>query len=217
MDKGGESKMKTQMNTVRLLGAAQVIYFVGFLITRLILEAAVGSGSISDILVHIAANPTLMRISSLVALGVSLATVVLGVLYYVVFSKEYKIIALVALGCFLVAAITFAVGMIGANALIPLGQEFVEAGAPEASHFQTLGDLFYNGIHKRGAEIQTSFSILGFVLVNYLLYRSGYIRRALSIWGLAAAFLALIPALLQLYEPGFFPAAEILGLPFLPY
>jgi hypothetical protein len=170
-----------------------------------------------DILVNVSRNPTLMRISNLAALGLSLATVVLGVLYYIVFNKEYKIIALVALGCFLVAAITFTLGTIGANALIPLSQKFVEAGAPEASCFQTLGDFLYNGVNKRGFDIQSSFSILGFVLVNYLLYRSGYIRRALSIWGLAAAFLALIPALLQLYEPDSFPAAQILGLPFAPY
>jgi hypothetical protein len=209
--------MNTDKNTVRLLGAAQVIYFVGFLITGGFLLAAVGSGSISDILVNVSRNPTLMRISNLAALGLSLATVVLGVLYYIVFNKEYKIIALVALGCFLVAAITFTVGTIGANALIPLSQKFVEAGAPEDSYFQTLGDFLYNGVNTRGGEIQSSFSILGFVLVNYLLYRSGYIRRALSIWGLAAAFLALIPAVLRLYEPGFFPAAEILGLPFAPY
>jgi hypothetical protein len=212
-----EERINTEMNTVRLLGAAQVIYFVGFLITGVFLVAAVGSGSISDILVNVSKKPTLMRISNLVALGLGLATVVLGVLYYIVFNKEYQIIALVALGCFLVAAITFTVGTIGANALIPLSQKFVEAGAPEASYFQTLGDFLYNGVHKRGSDIQTLFSILGFLLVNYLLYTSGYIPRALSIWGLAAVFLALIPALLQLYEPDFFPPAQILGLPFVPY
>jgi hypothetical protein len=40
--------MNTDKNTVRLLGAAQVIYSVGFLITGGFLLAAVGSGSISD-------------------------------------------------------------------------------------------------------------------------------------------------------------------------
>jgi hypothetical protein len=209
--------MNIETNTVRLLGVAQVIYFVGFLITGVFFVAAVGSGSISDILVNIPKNPSLMRVSNLAALGLSFATVVLGVLYYVVFNKEYKIIALVALGCFLVAAITFTVAKIGANALIPLSQEFVEAGSPEASYFQTLGDFLYNGVDKRGSDIHTLFSILGFLLVNYLLYISRYIPSALSIWGLVAVFLALIPALLQLYEPDFLPAAQILGLPFAPY
>ena len=209
--------MNPDINTVRLLGAAQVIYFVGFLITGVFFAGAVGSGSISDILVNISKNPNLMRISNLAALGLSLATVVLGVMYYVVFNNEYEIIALVALGCFLVAAITFTVGKIGANALIPISQKFVEAGSPEASYFQTLGDFLYNDVDKRGTDIHTLFNILGFLLVNYLLFISGSIPRALSIWGLVAVILALIPALLQLYKADFLPTAQILAIPFAPY
>jgi hypothetical protein len=216
--------MNTDMNTVRLLGAAQVMVFVGIMIMGGFLASAVGSfgpavgsGSISDILVNISKNPTRMRISNLFALGVSLAIIAMGVLYYVVFYKEYKIIALVALVCFLVAAITLTVTKIGTNALIPISQEFVEAGAPEASYFQTLGDFLYNGVDKRGYEIYVLFNILGFLLVNYLLYISGYIPRALSIWGLVAVCLILIPTVLTLYDREFLPGAMILALPFAPY
>ena len=209
--------MNTDMNTVRLLGAAQLIVIVGALIADRLLASAVGSGSISDILVNISKNLTRMRISNLVALGQSLAIVVLGVLYYTVFNKQYNIIALVALGCFLVAAITSAVGKIGANALIPLSQEFVEAGAPEPSYFQTLGDFLYNGVDRRGYELQMLFTGLGFLLANYLLYITGYIPRAISIWGLVAICMLLIPTVLQLYDREFLPFAMILALPYAPY
>jgi uncharacterized membrane protein len=209
--------MNPDVNTVRLLGATQVIYFVGFLITGAFFTGAVGSGSISDILVNISKNPSLMRISNLAALGLSFVTVVLGVLYYVVFNKEYEIIALVALGCFIVAAIIFSIGKIGANALIPISQQFVEQGSPETSYFQMMGDFLYNGVDKRGSDIHTFFSILGFLLVNYLLFISGSIPRALSIWGLVAVILALIPTLLQLYKADFLPTAQLLALPFAPY
>jgi hypothetical protein len=209
--------MNTDMNTVRLLGAAQVMVFVLILISGGFLASAVGSGSISDILVNISKNSTRMRISNLVALGYSLAVIAMGVLYYVVFYKEYKIIALVALGCFLVAAITFTVTKIGTNALIPLSQEFIEAGAPEASYFQTLGDFLYNGVEKRGFELNVLFNILGFLLTTYLLYISGYIPRAISIWGLVALFLALIPGLLQLYDREFLPGLMILVIPYAPF
>lgn len=209
--------MNTDMNIVRVLGATQLVVIIGALITDRLLASAVGSGGISDILVNISKNLNRMRISNLAALGLSLITVVLGVLYYVVFNKEYEIIALVALGCFIVAAIIFSIGKIGANALIPISQQFVEQGSPETSYFQMMGDFLYNGVDKRGSDIHTFFSILGFLLVNYLLFISGSIPRALSIWGLVAVILALIPTLLQLYKADFLPAAQILALPFAPY
>lgn len=209
--------MNIEMNTVRLLGAAQVMVFVTIMIMGGFLASAVGSGSISDILVNISKNPSRMRIANLLALGESLAVIAMGVLYYVVFYKEYKIISLVALVCFSVAAITFTVTKIGTNALIPISQQFVEAGAPEASFFQTLGDFLYNSVDKRGFEVYGLFNVLGFLLTNYLLYISGYIPRAISIWGLAALFLALIAALLQLYDRDAFPRAMLLNIPYAPY
>jgi hypothetical protein len=209
--------MNTDVNTIRFLGAAQLIVIVGSLITERLLASAVGSGSISDILVSVSENLFRMRISNLVALGQSLAIVVLGVLYYIVFNRQYKIIALVALGCFLAAAITMTVGKIGANALIPLSQKFVAAGAPEPSYFQTLGDFLYYGVDRRGNDIHMLFTAVGLLLVNYLLYTSGYIPRAISVWGLAAICLLLIPVLLGLYDRDFFPLAMILAIPYAPY
>ena len=209
--------MNTDINTVRLLGAAQLIVIVGALITDRLFASAVGSGGISDILVNISKNLTRMRISNLAALGQSLAIVVMGVLYYIVFYKEYKIIALVALGCFLVAAIATTVSKIGANALIPLSQEFVEAGAPASSHFQTLGDFLYFGVDRRGIELYGVFISLGFLLANYVLYVSRSIPRVISIFGLVAICLLLIYQVLQLYDREFLPGAAILGLPYAPY
>jgi hypothetical protein len=209
--------MNIEMNIIRLLGAVQLIVFGFGMLGGLLLASAVGSGSSSDILVNISKNLARMRISSLAALGQTLAIIAMGVLYYVVFYKEYKIISLVALGCFLIAAVAMVVSKIGANALIPLSQEFVEAGSPEPSYFQTLGDFLYNGVDRRGYELQMLFTGLGFLLVNYLLYISGYIPRAISIWGLVAICLLLIPTVLALYDREFLPGAMILAIPYAPF
>ncbi len=115
--------MDIDMNTVRLLGAAQLLVFVAAMLSEPLLKSVVGSGSISDILVNISKNVTLIRISNLLALVDSLGTVVLAVLFYIVFHRQYEIIALVALGFFLAHAITRAVSKIGAYALIPLSQD----------------------------------------------------------------------------------------------
>jgi len=209
--------MNADMNTVRLLGVAQVMIIVGYFISEALQASAVGSGSISDILVNISKKITLMRISNLAAMGQTLVIIALGVLYYVVFYKEYQIIALMALGCFLVAAISTVVSKIGTYALIPLSQEFVEAGTPEPSYLQTLGDFLYNGVDRRGIEIYGLFMYLGFLLANYLLFISKSIPRPLAIFGLVAICLILMYQVLRLYDPEFLPGAFILAIPYVPY
>jgi hypothetical protein len=192
--------MNTSKNTIRLLGAAFLIVFVASMLSGSLLNAAIGSGSISDNLVNISNNLTLMRISILVELVTSIGIVVLAVLLYVVLHKQNKIIALVALGWWLAEAITLAVSKIGAFALIPLSLEYVKAGAPDSSYFQTLGDFFYYGVDRQGWAIHMLFFCLGGILWYYLFHRSRYIPRVLSVWGLAAVSLVSINVMLVLFD-----------------
>jgi hypothetical protein len=85
-------------NTARLLGAAFLICWVASFLSGNLLTSAIGSGSISDILVNISDNLALLRISILLDLGNGIGTVVVAVLLYVVLHKQNKIISLVALG-----------------------------------------------------------------------------------------------------------------------
>jgi len=191
--------MNSDKNTPRLLGAAFLIVFVASVLSGSLLTSVVGSGSISDILVNISDNLTLMRTSIVVGLATSIGIVVLAVLLYIVLHKQNKIIALVALGWWLAEAITLAVSKIGAFALIPLSLEFVEAGAPEPSYYQTLGDFLYYGVDRLGYDIHMLFYCLGGILWFYLFYRSRYIPRVLSVLGLAIESLALIGMVLVLF------------------
>jgi hypothetical protein len=208
--------MNPDMNTIRLLGAAQLIVFVASMLSERLLASIVGSGKISDILVNIPKNPTRMRISNVVALVNSCAIVVLGGLFYAVFNQQYKIIALVALGCFMAEATTLAVSKIGTLALIPLSQQYAEAGAPEPSYFQTLGHFLYHGLDRRGYDIHMLFFCVGAMLWYYLFYVSRHIPRALSVWGLASVGLLAIPVLLVLYDRKFLPFG-VVGLLYAPF
>jgi hypothetical protein len=207
-----EENLNVDMNTIRLLGAAQLFVFVAGLVSEQLIKSVVGSGSISDILVNIYQKISLVRISNLIALINCLAIVTLGVLFYIVLNEENKTLALVALGCFLAEAITLAVSKLGAYALVPLSQEFVAVGSPESSYFQTLGDFLYNGLDRRGYDIHMLFFCLGGIFWYYLLYISGNIPQILSIWGLVAVSLLTIPVLLALLDREYLPAM-ILGLP----
>ena len=208
--------MNTEMSAIRLLGAAQLVVFVASMVSERLLASVVGSDPIASILLNISKNPTRMRISNLVALLNSLAIIVLAVMFYIVFYKQYRIIALVALVCFVAEAIVLAVGKTGAYGLIPLSQEFVEAGAPEPSYFQTLADFLYHGLDRLGYDIHMLFFCLGGILWYTLLYSSRLVPRPLALWGLVAVCLLTIPVLLMLYRRGSTPWM-VLGLPYAPF
>jgi len=192
--------MNSDNNIPRLLGAAFLIVFVTSIFSNTLLSLTIGSGSISDSLASISNNLTQMRISILLELITSVGIVVLAVLLFVVLQKQNKNIALVALGWWLAEAIILAVSKIGAFALIPLSQEYVKAGAPDSSYFQTLGNFFYYGVDRQGWAIHMLFFCLGGILWYYLFYRSKYIPRVLSVWGIVGVSLVLINILLILFD-----------------
>ncbi len=191
--------MNTSKNTVRLLGAAFLFVIVAFSLYDLLISSVVGSGSMSDILVNISDNLTLMRLGSVFGLVTSAGIIVLAALLYMVLNKQNKIIAFVALGWWLAEAITLAVSTIGTFALIPLSLEFVEAGAPAASHFQTLGNFLYSGVFQQANNIHMLFYCMGGILWFYLFYRSKYIPRVISVFGLVIESLGLIGMVLEFF------------------
>ena len=209
--------MDVDINTVRLLGAAQLLVFISAVLSERLHASVVGSNGISDMLVNISKHVTRMRISNLLALVESLATVVLAVLFFIVFNKQHEIIALVAFGFFLVEAVTQAVRQIGGYALIPLSKEFVDMGAPEHTYVQTLGDFLHFGIERQGYHIHNLFFCSGAMLWYYLFLESGYIPQALSLWGLVAVSLLLVPVLLQLNNRGFTHPIMVVGLLYVPF
>ena len=102
------------------------------------------------------------------------------------------------------------VGSISLLTLLTLSQEFVEAGAPGASYFQTLGIVLLairDWAFLIGSGLMWSLSAL---ILNVLLYQSKLVPRWLSVWGLAGAALSLAN-----YLPQFFgiDSIEILFLP----
>ena len=208
--------MNVDGNTVRLLGVAQLLVFVASFLSEQLLKSAVGAGSISDKLVNISKNLSKMRLSNVFALANSVAIIVLGALFYVVLNDQNQSIALVALGLYLAEAITVAVSKLGAFALMPLSQQFVQAGAPEPSYFQTLGEWLYDGLDRRGYDIHMLFFCLGAVLWYYLLYTSALVPPGLSLWGLVAVSLMTIPMVLVLYDRRFLPLV-VVALLYAPY
>jgi hypothetical protein len=194
--------MIAEKNAPRLLGAVFLIVAVASLISGLLLMSVIGSGSISDNLVNVAHQPTLMRLSSLGELVTSSGIVALAGLLYIVLRKQNKIIALVALGCWLAEAIFLALSQIGTFALLPLSLDFVQAGAPQHAFYQTLGSFLYNSVYSQGYTIHMWFYCLGGLLWYSLFYTSKYIPRVISLWGLLAVSVGFIGIVFQLLGYG---------------
>jgi len=206
--------MNTQKSAPRLLGAAFLLVAVVSLSSGLLLSSIVGSGSISDILVHVSHQGTLLRLGSLGELVTSAGIVALAGLLYSVLYTQHKLIALVALGCWLAEAISLAFSQIGTLALLPVSLDFVQAGAPVHSSYQTLGAFLYNGVYNQGITIHMWFYCLGGMLWYALFYTSKYIPRVISLWGLLAVSVALVGIVLQLLG---YEVSILVFLPILPF
>ncbi len=72
--------------------------------------------------------------------------------------------------------------------LTVLSQEYIKAGAPDASYFQTLGTLLLNGNDSISTISQIVFS-LGALMFYSLFYQSKLIPRWISGWGFIAIIL----------------------------
>jgi len=206
--------MNREKNAPRLLGAAFLFVAVVSLSSGLLLSSVVGSGSISGMLVNISHQQTLMRLSSLGELVTSSGIVVLAALLYLVLRKQNKMIALVALGCWLAEAIFLAISQLGALALLPVSLDFVQAGAPVHSSYQTLGAFLYAGVNNQGIMIHMWFYCIGGMLWYALFYTSKSIPRVISLWGLLAVSVAFVGIVLQVLG---YDVSIFVFLPILPF
>jgi len=191
--------MISEKHAPRLLGAAFLFVFFASLFSNVLLTSVVGSGSLSDGLLNVADQLTRVRLSVLGQMLTASGIVVLAVLLYVVLSRVNRILALVALGWWLAEAITLALIQLGVLALIPLSLDFVRAGAPGESFHQGLGQFLYYGMAKQGMTIHMWFYCIGGLLWYAMFFRSRYIPRVISLWGLVAVVLALGAAVFQLF------------------
>jgi Domain of unknown function (DUF4386) len=91
------------------------------------------------------------------------------------------------------------IGMtVGWLALIALGLEYVKAGAPAESYFQTLGTLVLAGNEAMSTVLIIVFSLNALMLYT-IFYQSKLIPRWISLWGFIAILLHLTTAFLLLF------------------
>ena len=145
------------------------------------------------------------------------ASASIAISLYPVLKKHNQSLSLGAVGFRLLEAVSYIVGIILLILLLSLSQEFVQAGAPTSSYFQTLGVVLLAGYHwasYRGGPAGFFFRRYDVLLV---FYKTKLVPRWLSVWGLIGAALHTLSSLLVMFNIiGAFSTAQIvLNLPFI--
>ena len=195
----------------RWLGAAFVAQFTTSLAAEA-LSSPILTGNISAAMVRITHNVVQIRVAIVLYLATCVGIIVMTSLLYMVLRGRSRTVALVALVLWLAEVMMIAVGAIALYALLPLSADFVNAGAPSTSYYETLGALF------RGltGDLSMLFFSLGAFLWYGLFFTSRLVPRALSVWGLLAMLLVLAGTMPLVWDSSLnVPFA--LDIPYLPF
>jgi Domain of unknown function (DUF4386) len=153
-----------------------------------------------DFLIKVSANENQFMKAALFVLTMGLALAMVPVMLFPIFKKYNEAIALgyvVFRGA--LETVTYIAMVITWLFLLILSQEYVKAGAPDASYFQTLGTLLLKGNELISTVLIIVFS-LGALMLYYLFYRSKLIPRWISVWGFIAIILHLVTGFLILFH-----------------
>ncbi len=191
-----KEKTNTNRKTAVIVG---VLFIIGTVSG--ILSAVITGPILNDpyYLRKVAANENQIIIGALFVLIMGFALAMVPVMLFPIFKKQNEVLALGAVlfrGA--LEAVTYIAIVISWLLLIIVSQEFVKAGAPDASYFQTLGTLLQQAGEGVNQILAIVFSI-GALMIYYLFYQSRLIPRWLSGWGLIGAILYLSVPLLGLF------------------
>ncbi len=149
-------------------------------------------------LVNISANENKVIIGTLLELAYGFAVAGIAIWMYPVLKKHNQALALWSVAFRLIEGILYIVAVIGLLSLVTLSQEFVKAGAPNTSYFQSLGTLLIAARDWCGSVGSITF-ILGALIYYYIFFKSKLIPRWLSVWGLIGVPLWIVAALLLMF------------------
>jgi len=201
--------MDTARKTARIVGSLFLIAMVTSLVGGIWLETMI---SAPDYLITVSANHSQVIIGVLLELINCIAVVGIAVAMFPIFRQQNEALALGYVALRIIEGVILIAAVISPLLLIPLSLEYLSAGAPDASTFQTSANLLLSArAYIAGLLVPIFFSLAALVFY-YLLYQSILVPRFISIWGLIAVVLLLAWNLLETFGISV-PAGMIFGLP----
>ncbi len=154
-----------------------------------------------DYLTKIAENESQIALGSLLVLIMGFPLAMISVMMFPIFKKQNERLAL---GAVIFRGVLEAVAYIVIASswllLIPLSREFVQAGTPELSYFQTLGTLLTQSVYWTEHILALVFT-LGALMLYWLFFTTKLIPRWLSLWGIVGAILYFASPVINMFDP----------------
>lgn len=206
------------MNSYRNNAISAGVLFIVATVVGILSLPLLGPVNATNYLVDVSTNANQVATAALLLIIGGAAAPGIAISLYPVLRKYNPGLALGSVCFRVIEGVFYILAPIILLELITLSQQFVNAGAPDSSYFQTLGVLVVAGYHWVGnVGSQLAFSI-GCLLYYIIFYRTKLVPRWISGWGLVAAILNMLSALLVMYGliAPFGTEQLILNLPMLP-
>jgi len=172
---------------------ATVASVLGTLFSKPILDA-------TDYLIKISANENRIAIGALFKFIAAAASAGIAISLYPILKKYNQGLALGSVGFRIIEGMFGIVGVICLLLLTTLSQEFVKAGAPDSSYFQTSGVLIVAGRDWMGNVAGLLAFGLGALMYYYIFFQTKLVPRWLSGWGLIGIILIIVTSMLVMFR-----------------
>ena len=187
------------MNTYRKTGIIVGVLFLTATVTGMLGESLGGSIlNAPDYLMNVYPNRTQVVIAVLISFILGLAVVGIAVLLFPILKKHNEPLAL---GYVSIRTAEFAILLVWSISpllLVTLSQEYIKAGDPDASNFQTLGAILIALRYWAWRLVYILNGVLTLMLA-YLLYQSKLVPRSISVLGLIGGAVLLLGTSLAMF------------------
>ena len=190
--------MKTYRKTATIVGVLFIIGTVAGISSGVVTGPVLGD---SNYLAAVAANESSIVLGALLVLVMGFPLAMIPAMMFPIFRKYNEPLALGAVifrG--VLEAVTYMVIATCWLLLIPVGQEFVNAGAADAVTFQALGTVITKAVYWTEHILALVFTI-GALMLYWLFYKTKLIPSWLALWGFFGAILYFAAPIFNLFDP----------------
>jgi hypothetical protein len=188
-----DEKTNTYRTTARIVGAMYLGGFVVGIGGLVLIQSILGA---PDHLATLPANSMPLAIAAVLWLMAAAWDAAHGVLMFPILKRHNERIAVGYLGFRIMDALFIAIMVLFVLIQIPVGSEYLNAGASGASYLQALSTVFIQAQLDAYNIAMITLGISGLILC-YSFYRSQLVPRLLAVWGLVGYATILCGSVLE--------------------